>query len=209
MQTSEEFKEMHTCYHHNMNISKAGRQTYYKSFRSPKFLSLPDTVDWRTKDAVSDVKDQVFKKTSTHSNACTSIYKIRVCVLPLTGKMWLLLCLQCSGSFGRGPCTSHWQDGISIGTKSIGLFRFIIRMLHNYNKVVKRLMLVTLYSHTVPYGNHGCQGGNVHNVYQYVVDNQGIDTEASYPYKGRVRKLATAIVTTEWSSNLLPWSKFS
>ena len=39
----------------------------------------------------------------------------------------------------------------------------------------------------VPYGNHGCQGGNVHKVYEYVVDNQGIDTEASYPYKGRVR----------------------
>ena len=26
----------------------------------------------------------------------------------------------------------------------------------------------------------------MHNVYEYVVDNQGIDTEASYPYKGRV-----------------------
>ena len=60
VQTSEEFEEIHTCYHH-MNINKTGRLTY-KSFRSPKFLSLPDTVDWRTKDAVSDVKDQVFKK---------------------------------------------------------------------------------------------------------------------------------------------------
>lgn len=43
-------------------------------------------------------------------------------------------------------------------------------------------LLLTL----VPYGNHGCQGGNVHTVYEYVVDNRGIDTEASYPYKGRV-----------------------
>lgn len=39
----------------------------------------------------------------------------------------------------------------------------------------------------------------MHNVYEYVVDNQGIDTEASYPYKGRVRKLFIVApnVTTE------------
>ena len=47
-------------------------------------------------------------------------------------------------------------------------------------------MFVIALFYIVPYGNHGCQGGNVHNVYQYVVDNQGINTEASYPYKGRV-----------------------
>ena len=57
MQTSEEYKEIHTCYHH-FNTSKS-KQLTYKSFRSPKFLSLPDTVDWRTKDAVSSIKDQV------------------------------------------------------------------------------------------------------------------------------------------------------
>ena len=59
-QTSEEYKEVHTCYSHltNNTTGKSSRLTY-QSFRPPKFLSLPDTVDWRTKDAVSDIKDQV------------------------------------------------------------------------------------------------------------------------------------------------------
>ena len=36
----------------------------------------------------------------------------------------------------------------------------------------------------------------MHNVYAYVVDNQGIDTEASYPYRGRVSVCAARLVAT-------------
>ena len=38
----------------------------------------------------------------------------------------------------------------------------------------------------VAYGNHGCNGGNMRNTYQYVIGNSGVDTESSYPFQGKV-----------------------
>lgn len=38
---------------------------------------------------------------------------------------------------------------------------------------------------TRAYGNDGCEGGLVDPAFEYVRNNQGIDTEAAYPYEGR------------------------
>lgn len=38
----------------------------------------------------------------------------------------------------------------------------------------------------VPYGNHGCKGGNMYVAFKYIVANEGVDTESSYPFVGKV-----------------------
>jgi hypothetical protein len=45
---------------------------------------------------------------------------------------------------------------------------------------------VYVFSYTVPEGNNGCNGGNMYNSYMYVIFNDGVNTDKSYPFEGIV-----------------------
>jgi len=42
------------------------------------------------------------------------------------------------------------------------------------------------------YGNQGCNGGWMGECYQYAIDNKGVASESSYPYKGKLQTCNTA-----------------
>lgn len=123
------------------------------TFLPPANVELPNSIDWRKKGAVTEVKDQgqcgscwAFSAVSTHIFFLT--------VLALLIYIYIF-----------------WQTGSLEGQH----FR--------KTKKLVSLSEQNLVDCSERYGNHGCEGGLMNNAFKYVKANHGIDTEKSYPYE--------------------------
>uniref|UniRef100_A0A8C0INJ8 CATS protein n=1 Tax=Chelonoidis abingdonii TaxID=106734 RepID=A0A8C0INJ8_CHEAB len=100
------------------------------TYRPRPGSKVPDSMDWRDKGCVTDVKYQ-------------------------------------------GACGACWAFS------AVGALEAQVK-LKTGNLV--SLSAQNLVDCTITYGNYGCSGGYMTNAFQYIINNHGIDSDASYPY---------------------------
>ncbi|KAM6039307.1 LOW QUALITY PROTEIN: cathepsin S-like [Chlamydotis macqueenii] len=125
--TSEEVAALLT------GLNVAPRPNWTSTYRLPPGSKVPDTVDWREKGCVTDVKNQ-------------------------------------------GTCGSCWAFS------AVGALEAQVKL--KTGKLVS-LSVQNLVDCSMMYGNKGCSGGLMTNAFQYIIDNEGIDSDDSYPYTGQ------------------------
>ncbi|XP_076933297.1 senescence-specific cysteine protease SAG39-like [Bidens hawaiensis] len=128
-QTNEEFKAARN----RLKVSSTRiLAVQIASFRHEDVSDAPSSLDWRTKGAVTPVKDQ-------------------------------------------GPCGSCWAFSTIAATE--GIHEITTGKLISLSE--QELMDCDTNSE-----DHGCEGGYMVNGFEFIVQNNGINTEAAYPYTG-------------------------
>ena len=131
-------------------------------------MSYPESVDWRTKGAVTSVKNQGQCGASYAFSAMGALEGAQALA---TGKLRALSEQNIIDCSSKKPMREESVECVCV----------CVCVCVYYSSLSYMVI------HAVPYGNHGCQGGNMYYAFLYVISNEGVDTLNSYPFKGKVR----------------------
>lgn len=131
--TNQEFVAAFTGYKKSSQAGRDLEEAEEVSTRNVTFVArdLPATVDWRTQNVLTPVKDQK-------------------------------QCGSCWAFSATGAIEAQW---VLAGNPMVSLSE------------------QNLVDCSSSYGNRGCNGGIMQSAYKYIVANNGIESEADYPYR--------------------------
>ncbi|EEF39859.1 senescence-specific cysteine protease SAG39 [Ricinus communis] len=128
--TNEEFRASHNGYTMSMSSHQSSYRT--KSFRYENVTAVPPSLDWRTKGAVTHIKDQ-------------------------------------------GQCGCCWAFS------AVAAMEGITKLSTGTLISLSEQELVDCDTSGM---DQGCEGGLMDDAFEFIIENNGLTTEANYPYEG-------------------------